>query len=92
MEIRNYEVELEEKIREAETWITDGELEIDHFTPEADSGKPGWYAYKYIEGYGSTPLEENLYGKEPLISDEDIKKYKIDVYKVFDQCGVAYCG
>lgn len=92
MKIKDYELELENSIREAESWVTDGELEMNHFTPESDSGKPGWYAYRYIDGYGSTPLEENSYSDEPLISDEDIEKYGIDVYKVFDKCRVAYCG
>lgn len=87
-----YELNLEKKIREAEEWVADGELEMDHFTPEMGSGKAGWYACKYIEGYGSTLIEKNSYNKAPLISDENIEKYGVDVYKIFDRCNVLYCG
>lgn len=87
-----YEESLKNAIEDAARWVGSGELEVDHFTSEEGTGKPGWYACEYIEGYGSIPIERNLYDEKPLISDDVVEKYKVNVYKVFDICKVAYCG
>lgn len=87
-----YEESFKKAIEDAATWVNHGELEVDHFTPEEGNGESGWYACEYIEGYGSILIERNLYNKKPLINDDMVEKHKVNVYKVFDICKVAYCG
>lgn len=67
------------------------ELEMDYFDHYEVNGKSisGWFACRY-NGSCSTILSE--FSDHPLITDEEIEKYGIDIRKVFDDHGIAYCG
>ena len=72
-------------IKEAKRYCK-GELEIDLLDD-------GWYAMDYREEYESAFfIEENGYNEKPLISEETIKKYNVNVRKCFDYCDVSYVG
>lgn len=77
------ELALIEDIRNAEQYIyKNNELEIDLYGD-------GWYACEY-NGDESRILQD--YSNEPLITESEIEKESVDMYKVFNYCGVAYCG
>lgn len=67
------------------------ELEMDYFDHYEVDGEmfSGWFACRYDESC-STILAE--FSDKPLITDEEIEKYGIDIRKVFDDHGIAYCG
>lgn len=80
-------------IKEAETYINDGtEIEINHQYNKDNPKFNGWYAMRYKENDGAYPLYANGYDRQPLISDETIERFNVDVYKCFKYCKVAYCG
>lgn len=77
------ELELIENIQSAESYVSgDNDLEIDFYND-------GWYAYEY-NGDQSVPLYD--YSTEPLVTDEEIEKCNVNIYKVLDYCNVYYCG
>lgn len=77
------ELALIEDIRNAEQYIyKNNELEIDLYGD-------GWYACEY-NGDESRILQ--CFSNEPLITEDEIENENVDVYKVFNYCGVAYCG
>ena len=39
-----------------------------------------------------TGLFIKSYSSEPLITEEEIDKHNVNIYKVFDYCNVYYCG
>ena len=54
-----------------------------------DSYNDGWYACEYN---GDESRIMDSYSSEPLITNKEIEKYKINIYKVLDYCNVYYCG
>ena len=42
--------------------------------------------------YGDESRIMDSYSNEPLITNEEIEKYKVNIYKVLDYCNVYYCG
>ena len=80
-----YEWALISAIEEAEKYCK-GELEADYIDD-------GWYAMDYRREFEAAfSIEENGYDKNPLISNETIKKYNVDVEKCFDYCDIDYVG
>ena len=77
------ELDLIKDIRNAKQYVFgNNELEMDLWDD-------GWYACEY-NGDESRILQN--YSNEPLITESEIEKEIVDVYKVFNYCGVAYCG
>ena len=77
---------------DAQVYISSSdELEMDYFDDIEINGehKSGWFACRYY-GSCSTILAE--FSDHPLITDEEIVKYGINIRKVFDDHGIAYCG
>ena len=77
---------------DAEAFISSQEaLEMDYFDHYEVDGEmfSGWFACRY-DGSCSTILAE--FSDHPLITDEEIGKFSIDIRKVFDDHGIAYCG
>lgn len=63
-----------------------GELEFDLF-------EDGWFAMDYREDFEAAFfIEENQCIKKPMITEEDARKYDIDVIKCLDYCDVSYVG
>lgn len=82
-EFNKRELELIEDIQAAESYVTgDNDLEIDSYND-------GWYACEY-NGDESRVMDD--YSNNPLITDEEIEKYNVNIYKVLDYCNVYYCG
>lgn len=80
-----YENALINVIQEAERYCQ-GELEV---SKEND----GWYARDYKENFGgSFVIDKNGYDTKPLISNETVKKHKVNVIKCCKLCGVYYVG
>ena len=77
------ELELIDDIKSAESYISgNNDLEMDYYND-------GWYAHEY-NGDQSIPLYD--YSTKPLITDGEIDKYNVNIYKVLDYCNVYYCG
>ncbi len=77
------ELELIENIQAAESYVSgDNDLEIDSYND-------GWYACEYN---GDESRIMDSYSNEPLITNEEIEKYNVNIYKVLDYCNVYYCG
>lgn len=92
MELTKYEEVLLGLIEEAKTYVPSNcELEIDHVENEFDDEMTGWYAYKY-NGSEATPIEANDYETIPLIADDTVRRFRIDIHKVFQKAHVFVCG
>lgn len=67
------------------------ELEMDHLDHYEANGEiyNGWFACRY-DGSCSAILSE--FSDRPLIMDDEIEELDIDIRKVFDSHGIAYCG
>jgi len=77
------ELELIENIQAAESYVSgDNDLEMDFYND-------GWYACEYN---GDESRIMDSYSNEPLITNEEIEKYNVNIYKVLDYCNVYYCG
>ena len=77
------ELELIDDIQSAESYVSrDNDLEMDFYDG-------GWYACEY-NGDESKIMDN--YSNEPLITEEEIEKYNVNIYKVLDYCNVYYCG
>ena len=79
-------------IDDAEAYIpSSDELEIDYFDDIEISGehKSGWFACRY-DGHSSTLLLE--FSDQPLITDDEVLDFDINVADVCDELGIAYCG
>lgn len=79
-------------IDDAEAYIpSSDELEIDFFDDIEISGehKSGWFACRY-DGHSSTLLLE--FSDQPLITDDEVLDFDINVADVCDELGIAYCG
>lgn len=77
------ELELIENIQAAESYVSgDNDLEIDSYND-------GWYACEYN---GDESRIMDSYSSEPLITEEEIEKHNVNIYKVLDYCNVYYCG
>ena len=84
------EKEFVEAMRDAESWLPYGnDLEMDWFPDEDDPNRDGWYAMRY-NGYESVLLEE--FSQDPLITDDEIEKYNVDVWRCFKAVGCYVCG
>ena len=82
-EFNKRELELIDDIQTAESYVSgDNDLEIDSYND-------GWYACEYN---GDESRIMDSYSNEPLITNEEIEKYKVNIYKVLDYCNVYYCG
>ena len=80
-----YEWALISAIEEAQKYCK-GELEANYIDN-------GWYARDYIREFEQSFLIiENGYHEKPLISDETIQKYNVDVEMCFDYCDIYYVG
>ena len=78
------EQDLIKQIEDAKRYCK-GELELNHIPEDG-----GWIAMDYrIECQASFHLEK--YDK-PLISDDDVKRNKINVVRCCDYCNVYYVG
>lgn len=67
----------------AETYIRgDWELEM-HYVDGVDGLENGWYAWKYNEEHGEAVPINDEYREDPLITDEDVEKYNVDLDRVF---------
>lgn len=66
------------------------ELELDHFDDIEINGEnvSGWFALSCNGSY-THAINEFL---KPIITDDEIGKYDIDVRKIFDDLHVVYCG
>lgn len=66
------------------------ELELDHFDGIEINGEnvSGWFALS-CNGSCTHTINEFL---KPIITDDEIEKYDIDVRKIFDDLHVVYCG
>lgn len=66
------------------------ELELNHFEGIEINGEKvsGWFALSY-NGNCTHIINEFL---KPIITDEDIEKYDIDIRKIFNDLHIAYCG
>lgn len=64
------------------------ELEVDYFDDVEINGehKAGWFACRY-DGHSSTRLLE-----EPLITDDEVLEFDINVADVCNELHIAYCG
>lgn len=64
------------------------ELEVDYFDDVEINGehKAGWFACRY-DGHSSTRLLE-----EPLIADDEVLEFDINVADVCNELHIAYCG
>ena len=94
MKLNKYEQRL---LNEMETALEcvpgDCELEMDHIVWDSEDKRPdGWYAYKYNESRGEAVPINDFYGQKPLITDEEIGKHSVDVYKCFDIMNCYMCG
>ena len=79
------ELQLISIINEAKSWVSyNCELEVDKING-------GWYAGEYDARYGFRQFDYHQY-KEPLITEDEVENYGIDMVKVFNHCHVAYCG
>ena len=79
-------------IDDAEAYIpSSDELEIDYFDDIEIGGehKSGWFACRY-DGHSSTLLLE--FSDQPLITDDEVLDFDINVADVCDELGIAYCG
>lgn len=82
-EFNKRELELIEDIQAAKSYVSeDNDLEMDSYNDD-------WYACEY-NGDESRIIDD--YSNEPLITNEEIEKYKVNIYKVLDYCNVYYCG
>lgn len=82
-EFNKRELELIEDIQAAKSYVSeDNDLEMDSYNDD-------WYACEY-NGDESRIMDD--YSNEPLITNEEIEKYKVNIYKVLDYCNVYYCG
>lgn len=82
------EKQLLSDIKDAYGWIEgDNGLEMTHWNLSEDC-VGGWYVWEY-NGSESRPVD---WFEEPLITDDEIEKHDVDVYKVLDVVGCAYCG
>ena len=51
--------------------------------------KSGWFACRY-DGHNSTVLQE--FSDQPLITEDEISEFDIDIRKLFNDHHIAYCG
>lgn len=82
-EFNKRELELIDDIQAAKSYVSeDNDLEMDSYNDD-------WYACEYN---GDESRIMDGYSNEPLITNEEIEKYKVNIYKVLDYCNVYYCG
>lgn len=77
---------------DAQVYISSSdELEMDYFDDIEINGehKSGWFACRY-DGHNSTLLLE--FSDEPLIAEDEISGFDIDIRKLFNEHHIAYCG
>lgn len=68
----------------------DEELEMDYTTVEIDGiARTGWFACRYNHSCSTVLLE---YSDQPIITDEEIEEYNIDIRQIFNDHSIAYCG
>ena len=76
----------------AQVYISNNnELEMDYFDDIEINGehKSGWFACRY-DGHNSTLLLE--FSDEPLITEDEVSEFDIDIRKLFNEHHIAYCG
>ena len=76
----------------AQVYISNNdELEMDYFDDIEINGehKSGWFACRY-GGHNSTRLLE--FSDQPLITEDEISEFDIDIRKIFNDHHIAYCG
>ena len=88
MKFNEKEMELIEKIREAEQYVV-GEIEIDY---DYDADIPGWYALDYRKDLEAAVSINNKAYDTPIITEEDAERDKVDVGKVCSYLDVWYVG
>lgn len=79
-------------IEDADTYISSSdELEIDYldFIDKNSKRKVGWFACRY-DGHNSEILME--FSDQPLITEEEVLEFGIDVRAICDELHIAYCG
>ena len=82
------ERQLLQDIRDSYCWIAgDNDLEMEYLV-SPETLIDGWYAWEY-NGNEAFPIQAL---DKPLITTDEIEKYDVDVYKVFDAAGCYYCG
>ena len=90
------EIQFVDDMRDAMSYIPgDYELEMNHFNTFDDDGKPipqlcGWYAWMYT-GRETVPINQD-YQEAPLITDEEVEKYKVNPFGCFEYIDCYVCG
>lgn len=83
---------LVEDMDNAQVYISSNdELEMDYFDDIEINGEheSGWFACRY-DGHNSTVLQE--FSDQPLITEDEISEFDIDIRKIFHDHHIAYCG
>lgn len=89
------EKEFVEAMNDAKSWLPFGtELEMDYYSDWDDDDniipeRCGWYAY-YYNGSEASPLES--FSQDPLITDDEIEKYNVDIWRCFKAVDCYVCG
>lgn len=84
------EKEFVEAMNDAKSWLPYGnDLEMDWLQDEDDPSRDGWYAMRY-NGSEAVLLEE--FSQDPLITDDEIEKYNVDIWKCFNEVDCFVCG
>lgn len=79
-----YEVCLLEVMKDLMKYVPDKyALIFRHYTNESGK-KDGWYAFKEINN-SISEITEDEYDVMPIVSDETIKQYDINVFKCFKE-------
>lgn len=65
---------------------------IIHESDDEDGNPTQWSTEINHPKYGKYCWIMDSYSNEPLITNEEIEKYNINIYKVLDYCNVYYCG